>query len=386
MKAVTPMMKQYVEIKQQNPDALLFFRLGDFYEMFGDDARLASRELEITLTGRDGGLEERIPMCGVPYHSAEGYISRLVTKGYKVAVCEQVDDPTQVKGIVRREVVRVVTPGTLMDTQLLQAKSNNYLVTIARSDDGWGLAALDIMTGDFRVTRWRLDEESSVHGEIARYSPKELLLHPALITQEPGFGAPWKEQGALVAAYPAEGMTVDQATKLLKRHFGVAHLQAYGCAQWPVALLAAAVTLRYVQETQKASLPHITHLYSYTTEDFMRIDPATRRNLELTQTMREGSRRGSLLSVLDRTVTAMGGRLLKHWLEQPLLQAELIRQRQAMVAAFVDDGLLREDLRAELKAVYDLERLAGKVAYGTVNARDLLESVQEPNGTKYGIR
>ncbi|MZP28584.1 DNA mismatch repair protein MutS [Heliobacterium undosum] len=372
MKAVTPMMKQYQEIKNRQPDAILFFRLGDFYEMFGPDALLASRELEITLTGRDAGLEERIPMCGVPYHSAQGYISRLVEKGYKVAICEQVEDPAATKGIVKREIVRVVTPGTLMDTNILEEKSNNYLVAVAHIADEWGLAALDVFTGDYLAARWHDRDLAAFQAELLRLDPKELLVHPAVAANFPELTEGWKKQGILVSPYPVEGLTVEQATTVIKRQFNLSSLEAFGCAHWPAAIVAAAINLRYVQDTQKANLPHITRLRTYTTDRFMRLDPATRRNLELTQTMREGSRKGSLLGVIDKTVTAMGGRLIKRWLEQPLVDAEGICKRQAVVSALVDDGLLRQDLRAELRAVYDLERLAGKVAYGTANGRDLI--------------
>ncbi|MBC9783812.1 DNA mismatch repair protein MutS [Heliobacterium chlorum] len=372
MKAVTPMMRQYQEIKNQNPEAILFFRLGDFYEMFGPDAILASRELEITLTGRDAGLEERIPMCGVPFHSAQGYISRLVEKGYKVAICEQVEDPAAAKGIVRREVVRVITPGTIMDMNLIEEKSNNFLVCAALNADEWGLAALDVFTGDFQTARWNGREMAAFQAEIMRLAPKELLLHPSLANAYPELVSGWKKQGILVSEYPREGLTLEQAVTVLKRHFTVSSLDAFGCAHWPGAIVASAIALRYVQETQKANLRHISRLTSYTTEQFMRLDPATRRNLELTQTMREGSRKGSLLGVIDKTVTAMGGRLIKRWIEQPLTQVTEIHHRQRIVSALIDDGLLRQDVRAGLRSVYDLERLAGKVAYGSANGRDLL--------------
>ncbi|ABZ85122.1 DNA mismatch repair protein muts [Heliomicrobium modesticaldum Ice1] len=372
MKAVTPMMKQYQEIKNRHPDAILFFRLGDFYEMFGPDALLASRELEITLTGREAGLEERIPMCGVPYHSAQGYISRLVEKGYKVAICEQVEDPAAAKGIVKREIVRVVTPGTLMDTNVLEEKSNNYLVAVAHIADEWGLAALDVFTGDFMAARWYDCDLVALQAELLRLAPKELLVYPAVAANFPELTDGWKKQGILVSSYPAEDLTVEQATTVIKGQFNLSSLEAFGCAHWPAAIVAAAINLRYVQDTQKANLPHITRLRTYRTDHFMRLDPATRRNLELTRTMREGSRKGSLLGVIDKTVTAMGGRLIKRWIEQPLTDVEAICKRQAVVAALVDDGLLRQDVRAGLRAVYDLERLAGKVAYGSANGRDLI--------------
>ncbi|MDD4586767.1 MAG: DNA mismatch repair protein MutS [Heliobacteriaceae bacterium] len=372
MKAVTPMMRQYKAIKCDYPDALLFFRLGDFYEMFGPDAVLASRELEITLTGRDAGLDERVPMCGVPYHAAPNYISRLVQKGYKVAICEQVEDPATAKGIVKREVVRVVTPGTLMDTNLLEEKANYYLLSVAQVTGEWGVAAVDVLTGNFLVTRWPEHDFAGCQAEISRLNPKELLIHPGLAAQHPEQLNRWEQQGIIVTVFPPGGLTVEQAITLLKTHFGVSNLAGFGCADWPGALLAAALNLRYVQETQKATLVHITRLRSYSTDQFMYLDPATRRNLELTQTIREGSRRGSLLAVIDQTITAMGGRLLKQWLEQPLVTCEAIRRRQQVVAAFVAEGLVRDEVRIRLKDVYDLERLAGKVAYGSVNGRDLL--------------
>ncbi|QGG46826.1 DNA mismatch repair protein MutS [Heliorestis convoluta] len=371
LKGPTPMMQQYASIKKEHPDAFLFFRLGDFYEMFGEDAIVASRELEITLTARDGGLRERIPMCGVPYHAAESYIARLVEKGYKVAICEQVEEAGKGKGIVKREVLRVVTPGTITDSTMLEEKANNFLVALACHQGEWGLAAIDVLTGDFQVTQWLEKEKMNVQGELCRLAPKEILVMPSLAEQEPALLQQWHSQDYLITTVDRT-FSVEQARSLLKKHFVVTSLEAYGCAHWPAGLIAAALALSYVQETQKRALQHIRALQSYSTNQYMRLDTATRRNLELTQTMREGSKKGSLLGVMDKTVTAMGGRLLKRWIEQPLLSLIEIEERQKNIAAFVDDGLLREEARAALKSVYDLERLCGKIAYGSVNGRDLL--------------
>ncbi|KAB2954658.1 DNA mismatch repair protein MutS [Heliorestis acidaminivorans] len=365
------MMRQYQSIKEQYPDAFLFFRLGDFYEMFGEDAIVASRELEITLTARDGGMEERIPMCGVPYHAAEGYISRLVSKGFKVAICEQVEEAGKGKGIVKREVVRLVTPGTITDATTLEDKTNNFLVALARNQGDWGLSAIDVLTGDFYVTYWPEKESIGLQGELARLSPKEIVITTQLAEQEPTLTKEWTAQGFIITL-AKESFSLEQARKLLKKHFGVSSLEAYGCAQWPAGLLSAAVALHYVQETQKTTLQHISALQSYSTEQFMRLDTATRRNLELTQTMRDGVKKGSLLGVIDKTVTAMGGRLLKRWLEQPLIKLSEIKERQKYIKALVDDGLIRESVREALKSVYDLERLCGKISYGSANGRDLI--------------
>ncbi len=373
MNGNTPMMQQYLDIKKQHPDAILFFRLGDFYEMFLEDAEKASRELEITLTARDGGNAGKIPMCGVPHHAADTYIARLIEKGYKVAICEQVEDPKATKGIVRREVVRVITPGTVLDTNILEDKKNNYLIAVVRDDLGYGLAVADFSTGYFGVTEITgYRALSRLRDEIARLQPVECLVPIGL-----------EENKELMAALQVVGIRIvnpcdvkyfdhDMASSILTAHFGINLSASFGCERMQLGVQAAGAMLRFLQDTQKNSLAHLNKLIPYTTEHFMLLDAATRRNLEITRTLRDGSRKGALISVLDNTVTAMGGRLLKTWLEQPLVEQREIQQRLDAVEELVKNIFLRSDLRKYLQKVYDLERLAGRIAYGTVNGRDLV--------------
>ena len=367
----TPMVRQYLEIKEQHPDAVLFFRLGDFYEMFFQDAHLASRELEITLTGREGGGEGRIPMCGVPYHAAEGYIAKLIDKGHRVAVCEQVEEAGETKGIVRREVIRVITPGTVMDSQLLEAKSNNYLVCIAPGDGGFGLAAADISTGVFMVTacigtRGKLFLEE----ELARLKPAEVLL-PEGREDLSVLGLPLSSP-PVVSYLPEEAFASEQTETLLTGQFGPSFPGACPRSDLDYLIPAAAALLRYLQKTQKRDLGHLNRWRYYQPGRYMILDAATRRNLELTRSISDGSKRNTLLQVLDQTVTAMGGRLLKNWIEQPLLDRQEIQARLAAVEELTEEVLLRHDLQETLKGIYDLERLIGRISFGNANARDLV--------------
>ena len=366
----TPMMRQYLEIKEQYPDAILFFRLGDFYEMFLDDAVTASRVLDITLTSRNKGAAEEIPLCGIPYHSCQPYIARLVEQGYKVAICEQVEDPKAAKGIVRREVVRVVSPGLVVDTDTLEPKENNYLLAIARGRPGrFGLAVVDITTGEFSLAE--VSEGESLRGELARVNPREVLL----ATGEEGESLRKELAGLLdgrrIEWLPDWVLAPDRAEGALRAAFDDAPLEAFGCAGMNGAIRAAGAVLYYLEETQKGFLPHLRPPTTSHGGDYMVLDEATRRNLELTATLHDGRRKGSLLGVLDRTVTAMGGRLLKHWINQPLLRIEPIRARHAAVAELVERSLLRDELRAALDGVYDLERLNGKISMAHANAKDL---------------
>ncbi|WP_027091510.1 DNA mismatch repair protein MutS [Cohnella thermotolerans] len=361
MAGYTPMMQQYLSVKAEAQDALLFFRLGDFYEMFFDDALTASRELEITLTGRDGGQEERIPMCGVPYHSAEGYIARLVEKGYKVAICEQVEDPATAKGVVRREIVRIVTPGTVMETKNLGETANNFIVGTAERDGRFGLAACDLTTGELYVTSFDAAGEA-IRNELNVYRPAEAVGDAPSLRR-------LREEAAGTGRtlLCTEREAADDAPEALAAQFPGEPWDRHE----PVRRLAVARLVAYLGETQKRSLGHLRSVKSYDPKQFMALDAFTRRNLELTETVRDRSRKGSLLWLLDKTRTAMGARLLKRWIDQPLLDSVAIEERLDAVEALHGNWMQREELRRELNDVYDLERLVGRIAYGTANARDL---------------
>lgn len=359
MTKYTPMIEQYLSIKAGVQDAFLFFRLGDFYEMFFDDAILASRELEITLTGREGGAEERIPMCGIPYHAAENYIARLIEKGYKVAICEQVEDPSEAKGVVRREVVRIVTPGTLMDGKLLSDRLNNYIAGVVRQGERFGFTVCDLSTGELYVTELPGAYESLVD-ELATYTPSELIASPELLEQ--------LQSGIHAAVRPAVLTGWDkQEEQLLEAQFSADAVRALP----EQARAAIALLLSYLGETQKRALTHITNVHWYETNQYMTMDPFTRRNLELVETVRERSKKGSLLWLLDETVTAIGGRMLRRWIEKPLMNRERIEERLDAVDCLYNQLIVRDELRGLLKEVYDLERLVARISYGSANARDL---------------
>ncbi|MCL5045790.1 MAG: DNA mismatch repair protein MutS [Actinobacteria bacterium] len=374
MEGATPMIQQYRSVKAKHQDAILFFRLGDFYEMFFEDAELASRELEITLTGRDGGKAlGRVPMCGIPYHSADSYIAKLIEKGYKVAICEQLEDPSLAKGIVRREVIRIITPGTLVEPRMLDERRNNYLAAICGGKTGFGLASADISTGEFAVTQIEgAGALEKVFEELSRLSPAECLLEPALEGLPELDSFLRKRLGTTVTVFQGGAFTRDQAHRKLTGHFGTVSLRGYGCEDLPLAIGAAGALLAYLEETQKTTLGHITGLATYFPGEYMVLDQAARRNLELTHRLGDGSRKGTLLSVLDRTVTSMGARMLRSWIERPLYNLGSIRARLDAVDTLVANALLRAEVRDLLKTVYDLERLAGRAAYGTANAKDLV--------------
>ncbi|CCO09351.1 DNA mismatch repair protein mutS [Desulforamulus hydrothermalis Lam5 = DSM 18033] len=368
--ALTPMMQQYLEIKKQFPDAILFFRLGDFYEMFFEDAKLAAKELEITLTGRDAGEPERVPMCGVPFHAADNYIGKLIDKGYKVAICEQVEDPRTARGIVKREVVRIITPGTLIDGSMLSEKDNNYLVALCQAkQDLYGMAVTDLSTGLFQVTELSGSGAGDILlDEIVRLSPREVLLDQDMMKDA--------RVAALLQGLPSTTLTpfrlnLDQAgcRQILQNHFGSDKLANYNEKQ--ALCLAAAGLLSYLTETQRRKLYHITEITCYSPRAYMMLDGIARRNLEITKSLRDGGTKGTLLGVLDKTRTAMGGRLLKSWLEQPLINLSDIQARLDAVEELVHALLLREELAGALKQIYDLERLTARAAYGTANGRDL---------------
>lgn len=380
----TPMIEQYLQIKKQNPDAILFFRLGDFYEMFFEDAQLAARELEITLTGRDGGVGERVPMCGVPHHAVEGYVAKLIDKGYRVAICDQVEDPSAAKGIVRREVTRVITPGTVMESQLLDDKNNNYLVSVAPAADGFGLAVADISTGAFMSTAFTGAKcRAALIEELARLKPAELVVphsQEELLGEElPLFGLP------VVSGFRAEAFDPEAAGQALEKQFGPSFRKECPDSQMDGLISAAGALLIYLQETQKREMAHLNKFQFYRPGRFMVLDAATRRNLELTKSLAEAARRNTLLHVLDHTVTAMGGRLMKNWIQQPLLEREEIEARLEAVAELTEEAFLRHDLREGLKNIYDLERLSGRVSFGTAHARDMValrKSLEQLPGIK----
>ncbi|AMV72052.1 DNA mismatch repair protein MutS [Desulfuromonas carbonis] len=370
MNAPTPMMRQYLEIKADYPDAILFFRLGDFYEMFLDDAVTASRVLDITLTSRNKGAADEVPLCGIPYHSCQPYIARLVENGYKVAVCEQVEDPKSAKGIVRREVVRVVTPGLVVDSDTLRPKENNYLAAVAGAPGGrWGVAVLDITTGEFRATE--VAGEGPLRSELAAFNPREVLVAAA----EDGSALPpvlaELPPEVVVNRLPAWVYEPDRAAEQIRRFFACASLESFGCAELPLAVAAAGAVLHYLELTQKQGVAHVRTLQTYHSRDFMVLDAATRRNLELTATIYDGSRKGSLLGVLDRTLTAMGGRKLRHWVHHPLVAVEPVRRRHQAVTELVEQSLPRLELRQGLDGVYDLERLSARISMANANAKDL---------------
>ncbi|NJD03917.1 MAG: DNA mismatch repair protein MutS [Ruminiclostridium sp.] len=370
MGAITPMMQQYLDVKEQHKDCILFFRLGDFYEMFFSDAELASRELEITLTGRDCGMEERAPMCGIPYHAADNYISRLITKGYKVAICEQVEDPALAKGIVKRDVIKIVTPGTVTDSSMLEDKKNNYLMCIYRFKHLYGLAVVDISTGEFACTQisWG-NTLGKLMDEIAKYSPSEIVANADFFNDPAVMDIVRKRFNVYVSELEDVYYDVNYATSKLNAKFRDLNIREH---EYDLSLNASGAMLEYLEQTQKVNLDHIQTLAFYKIEEFMVLDISTRRNLELTETMREKNRKGTLLWVLDRTITSMGGRCIRKWIEQPLIKASDIQERLLAVSEFKEKFMVRMEIRELLKRVYDIERLIGKVILGSVNCRDLI--------------
>ena len=370
MAELTPMMQQYMETKAQYKDCILFYRLGDFYEMFFEDAITVTKELEITLTGKNCGLEERAPMCGVPYHSVEGYLNRLVQKGYKVAICEQVEDPKLAKGIVKREVVRIVTPGTNLNTQALDASKNNYIMCIVYSDDQFGLSVADVTTGDYFVTE--LDSTRKLMDEIAKYAPSEIICNESLYVS--GIDIDDLKERLGITIYALDSWYFDDAScvKVLKEHFKVSSLEALGIGDYNSGTIGAGALLQYLYETQKNSLAHLTGITGYMTGKYMLLDSSSRRNLELCETLREKQKRGSLLWVLDKTKTAMGARTLRSFVEQPLIDKEEIVKRLDAVDELKENAITREELREYLAPVYDLERLISRITYQSANPRDLI--------------
>ena len=367
---LTPMMKQYMQTKEEYKDCILFYRLGDFYEMFFDDALTASKELEITLTGKNCGLEERAPMCGIPYHAVDSYLNRLVSKGYKVAICEQVEDPKTAKGIVKREVIRVVTPGTNLDTQGLDETKNNYIMCIVYMADRYGLSVADVTTGEYLVTE--LDSQTKLMDELYKFMPSEIVCNEAFYMS--GLDLDDLKNRLHMTIYSLEAWYFDDALcrETLQEHFKVASLEGIGLSDCECGMIASGALLKYLEETQKNSLSHMSRLTRYATGNYMVLDSATRRNLELVETLREKQKRGSLLWVLDKTKTAMGARTLRKYVEQPLIDKESIVKRLDAVAELKDNAICREEIREYLNPVYDLERLVGKITYQSANPRDLI--------------
>jgi len=372
MTDLTPLMKQYREIKRQHQDAILLFRMGDFYEMFDQDAVTASKVLEITLTARNKSKGIETPLCGFPYHAVDGYIAKLIRRGFKVAVCEQVEDPKLAKGIVKREVIRVVTPGTVLDSNLLDAKDNNYLASLYPAKNGFGLSFLDISTGDFSVAEIDGAENlAELDTMLARFTPREIVL-PRAYQTAPGLSGLLRQYTQAINGYDDWTFDYETAYRALLDHFKVASLEGFGCSGMKAGISASGAALRYIEETQKTGLANIRRMTPFRANEHMVIDASCQRNLELVRNIYDGSARGTLLSVLDHTVTSMGGRKLREWLLNPLMDAGEIERRLDAVAEFKNDHQFRSELRTALGTVYDLERLISRVSLGAANARDLL--------------
>lgn len=370
MTEYTPMMQHYLKTHEEYKDCILFYRLGDFYEMFFDDAKVVSKELELTLTGKSCGAEERAPMCGIPYHAAETYLTRLVKKGYKVAICEQVEAPKLAKGMVKREVTRVVTPGTTLNAQALDETKNNYIMCIAYIGDHYGISSADITTGDYYVTE--VDSERKLLDEVNKYQPTEIICNEAFYISGIDIDDMKNRMGIVIYSLDAWYFSDETAQMTLKDHFKVRDLEGLGLADYDSGVVAAGALLKYLYETQKTTLSNLMAIHPYTTGKFMIIDSSTRRNLELVETLREKQKRGSLLWVLDKTRTAMGARTLRSFVEQPLIERTEIEERYDAIDEFNTNAITREEIREYLNPVYDLERLITRVTYQTANPRDLI--------------
>lgn len=370
MAEYTPMMQQYLQTKEEYKDCILFYRLGDFYEMFFEDAEMVSKELELTLTGKNCGMEERAPMCGVPYHAVEGYLNKLVANGHKVAICEQVEDPKLARGLVKREVIRIVTPGTNLDMQALDESRNNYIMCIVYLADKYGVSIADVSTGDYYVTE--VDSERKLVDEIHKFGPSEIICNESFYMSGVDIDDLRHRLGITICALETWYFGDELAENTLKGHFKVKSLTALGLSDYDCSVIAAGALLKYLYETQKNNLDNIVAIHPYSTGKYMIIDSSTRRNLELVETLREKQKRGSLLWVLDRTKTAMGARLLRSYVEQPLIDMEEIARRQDAICELNANVITREELREYLNPIYDLERLITRVTYLSANPRDLI--------------
>lgn len=366
---LSPMMEQYVATKEKYKDCILFYRLGDFYEMFFDDAILASKELEITLTGKDCGMEERAPMCGIPFHAADTYINQLVKKGYKVAIGEQVEDPKLAKGLVKREVIRIVTPGTNLSSESLEESKNNYLMCISYVGKNYGISVTDLSTGVFKTCQ--IQQAEKVVDEINKFQPSE-VLYQAGVEQVEEIHAVCERLQVSPTEAPDYYFNLETDEETLKRQFHINSIEGLGLKDSPACVASCGALMQYLHETQMSSLSHINHIETYSVDSFMILDSATRRNLELTETLRDKQKRGSLLWVLDKTKTAMGARKLREFVEQPLLYKDAIEKRLDAIEAINKELIVREELREYLNTIYDLERLLTRIALKTANPRDLL--------------
>ncbi|MBE5856398.1 MAG: DNA mismatch repair protein MutS [Lachnospiraceae bacterium] len=370
MGEMTPMMKAYCETKNEYKDCLLFYRLGDFYEMFFDDALVASKALEITLTGKDCGLEERAPMCGIPYHAVDSYLNKLVSMGYKVAICEQVEDPKLAKGLVKREVTRIVSSGTNLDINALDESKNNYLMCISFDSDDIGISVVDVTTGDFYLTE--VEDINRLYDEIIKFEPSEIICNDAFLLSGIDVEDLRGRLGIQLNALDSHYFDEELCRRKIMQHFNVKSLIGLGIEDFPEGCVAAGALLTYLYDTQKTTISNLTHIYPYLTNKYMLLDSSTRRNLELTETMRDKQKRGSLLGVLDRTKTAMGGRMLRSFVEQPLKDKASIENRLDAIEELIKDSISRDELREYLNPIYDLERLLSKITYKTANPRDLI--------------
>ena len=370
MTKLTPMMEQYFEIKNKYKDCILFYRLGDFYEMFYDDALQASKELEITLTGKNCGQEERAPMCGVPFHSCEPYINKLVERGYRVAICEQVEDPKAAKGIVKRDVIRVVTPGTNTLVQSLDETKNNYIMSVFCERDSFGLAVCDLSTGEFSTTQ--VEYQDTLFDEMNKFQPSEIICNDAFCICGMDFDYIKEKIGAVITPAASYYFETEHCEKMIKEQYHLMNLDGIGLTDYPFAVIASGALLQYLHETQKTSLSHLMELVPYSTQNYMVLDSSTRRNLELCETLREKTKKGSLLWVLDKTKTAMGARMLRKMVEQPLIHKKAIMDRLDAVGMLKENVMAREELREYMNSIYDLERLTMKISYRSANPRDLI--------------
>ena len=368
--ALSPMMQEYVRTKEENKDCILMYRVGDFFEMFFDDAKTVSRELELTLTGKECGLSERAPMCGVPFHAVDTYIGRLVRLGHKVAVCDQVEDPKEAKGLVRREITRIVTPGTNFDAAAMEEGRNNYLLCIVCTEDRFGIASCDVTTGEFLLTE--TDRREKLFDELFKLSPAEIICNETLLLSVPDLQEHLPASGVMVNTLEDRYFSDESCMMTLKDHFHVQSMEGLGIETMPCGICAAGALMSYLFETQKTDLSHITRILPYRTESYMVLGSTTMRNLELTETLREKEKKGSLLWVLDRCRTAMGARMLRSWVEQPLIVKEEIESRLDAVDALQKDEISLAELREYLGPVYDLERLVGRISQKSANPRDLI--------------
>ena len=372
MKEYSPMMTQYLTIKEQNKDSILFFRLGDFYEMFFEDAKIASEELELTLTGRDCGQEERAPMCGVPYHSCEAYIARLIAKGYKVAICEQTEEPTKGKTLVNRDIVRVITPGTVIENTMLDEKKNNFICGICQSGERAGVCFIDITTGEATTSELSgKDVAELVMEEVLKFAPAEAVVNEEFMKND--FFIDYMRKNLNMSLERREDFfEAEKASAAVKSHFGVSDVSEAGLTAGSIAARTCGGLLGYIHETQKTNLSHIRKVETYSREQYMLLDETARKNLEICETLRGKEKKGTLLWVLDKTRTSMGGRLIRSWLEKPLMDVDAINDRLDAVEALVSEPITREEISEALRSVRDIERLIGRVVYGIANGRDLV--------------